>query len=504
MRLCELLADVPFAKVTGNDAVEIAGIAIDSRLVKPGEVFVALVGSDSDGHRYIGEALERGAVAVVAQGEVAAKPPVLVSVPSSRAALARMASAWYGNPGRKLTVLGITGTDGKTTSGTLAHAIFQAAGKRAGLLTTVAVFFGDERLEPGLHTTTPDPLDFHAYLARMVEAHMEYAILETTSHGLEQHRTLGAEYDVAAVTNITREHLDYHGTFEAYREAKGSLFRDLAGNRRKPGVTKTAVLNRDDSSYDYLRQFAADWVISYGIGGEATLVGEAVEEHIGGVSMNMRYAGQTWQVSGNLPGRYNAYNMMCAAGLALSQGLQPAQIAEGIASVKGIIGRLEAIDEGQDFQAYVDFAHTSNSLRNMLLQVRKMTPGKVIVTFGCAGLRDREKRPVMGQIAAELADRVVITSEDPRTEDMGAIMAEVARGAELGGGIEGETYWCIADRATAIEFAVALAEVGDLVVTTGKGHEQSMCIGSIEYPWSDHEALRQALRARVRGDRRPH
>lgn len=498
MRLSALLSDlgVGFPAV-GDLDVEVGGLAVDSRQVKPGDAFVALAGKDSDGHGYVAQALAKGAVALVLEREVEEARGPRAIVPSTRRALALMAAAWHGRPGRRLRVVGITGTDGKTTTSTLVHAVLDAAGHPTGLLTTVAARIGDQLLDTGLHTTTPDPLDFHHYLATMADAGMRYAVIETTSHGLDQDRTLGAEYDVAVVTNITREHLDYHGTYEAYRDAKAKLFRALKTTYRKPDVPKVAILNADDTSYDYLRQFPGDVNLTYGIEGVADVRPATLDVSAAGIRMHVTTPAGEVALHSPLLGRYNAYNILAAVAVGVSQGASAEAIASGVRSVSGIVGRMDRIEEGQDFVAVVDFAHTPNALERMLELAREMTTGRVIVTFGCAGLRDREKRPVMGDVASRLADLVVITSEDPRTEDPRAIMAAVAAGCERAGGREGETFWRVEDRGEAIRFAVQLARPDDLVVAAGKGHEKSLCIGTIEYPWSDHESMRQAIRERL-------
>ena len=497
MRLSDLLAAVPILSASGGLDIEVSNIAVDSRKVRPGDVFVATVGRDVDGHRYVPAAVAQGAVAVVAQRELPGLSVPHVVVANSREALARMAAASNGWPGRSLRVIGVTGTDGKTTTSTLVASILDAAGYRTGLISTVAATIGGRAVDTGPHTTTPDPLDFHHYLATMVAEQMTYAVIETTSHGLDQDRTLGAEYDVAAITNVTREHLDYHGTYENYLHTKGKLFRLLTSNYRKPGVPKVSVLNADDESFAYLRQFPADRVLIYGMDSPADVYPLALESGVAGIKMRVATPDGEMAIESPLLGRYNAYNILAAVAVSVSQGIPAGAIAEGIRRVTGIVGRLERIDLGQDFAAFVDFAHTPNSLKRVLELAHELTAGRVIVTFGCAGLRDREKRPAMGEIAASLADLVVITSEDPRTEDPEAIMAEVAAGSIRAGGREDETYWRIADRAEAIQFAVALARPGDLVITTGKGHEQSMCLGTVEYPWSEHEALRRAIAERL-------
>ncbi|MHB1132446.1 MAG: UDP-N-acetylmuramoyl-L-alanyl-D-glutamate--2,6-diaminopimelate ligase [Chloroflexota bacterium] len=502
MKISDLLADVAVNSSSAPPEQEVAGIAVDSRLVRAGEAFVALVGRDSDGHQYLSQAAAQGAAVAVVERELAGLALPQVVVPSTRRALALMAAAWHGRPGRRMRVVGITGTDGKTTTSTLVGAIFEAAGYNTGVITTVAATIGGRDMDTGLHTTTPDPLDFHAFMAQMAAAGVTHAVVETTSHGLDQDRTLGAEYDVAAITNVTHEHLDYHGSFAHYRAAKAKLFQSLATTYRKRGVPKVAVLNVDDESYEFLRQFPGDVNLTYGLDHPADVRALDLAISVDGIRLHAATPVGEISLTSPLLGRYNAYNILAAVAVAVSQSVPAEAIVSGVAGVSGIAGRLDKVDAGQDFLAVVDFAHTPNALRRMLELARQLTKGRVIVTFGCAGLRDREKRPAMGEVAARLADLTVITSEDPRTEDPEAIMEAVAQGARRGGGREGATYWRIADRAEAIKFAVNLARPGDLVVTSGKGHEQSMCWGTTEYPWSEHEALREAIHLRLAGDKR--
>ena len=502
MKLSELLADVPVRSTRGSLAIDVAGITADSRQAKPGDVFLALAGREVDGHRHAPQAVAKGAAALVVERELPDLAVPQAVVPNTRQALALMAAAFYGRPGRRLRVIGVTGTDGKTTTSTLIASILEAAGHTTGLITTVAAKIAGRDWDTGLHTTTPDPLDFHRFLGQMAQEGLRYAVIESTSHGLDQDRTLGAEYDVACVTNVTHEHLDYHGSYEAYLAAKAKLFRALATTYRKPRLPLVSVLNADDDSYAQLKDFPGDVNLTYGIDRPANVHPLDLSLSVDGIRLRAATPAGEVAVASPLLGRYNAYNLLAAIAVAVSQGVRAADIAAGVAAVRGVVGRLERIDLGQDFTAVVDFAHTPNSLRRMLELARQLTTGRVIVTFGCAGLRDWEKRPAMGEVAARLADLTVITSEDPRTEDPEAIMAQVAAGADRGGGREGETYWRVADRAAAIRFAVGLARPGDLVVATGKGHEQSMCWGTVEYPWSEHEALRQAISERLARDKR--
>ena len=505
MQLKELLSTIPVPVQGRRDDVFVQGLACDSRMVSPGDLFVAYRGVDADGHQYIPQAIEAGAVVLVLEDERYLTSPGGESWPISallvsdgREALAHLAAAWHEFPSRKVRLIGVTGTDGKTTTVNLIWSVLRAAGYGAGLISSVNAVIGGEQYDTGLHTTTPDALEVQGYLAQMVQAGAEYAVLETTSHGLAQHRVTACEFDVAAVTNITHEHLDFHGSFEEYRQAKATLFRGLATSFRKPGVPKVAVLNADDpSSFPYLRDVAADVQLTYGIDSPADVRAMNIELSGAGTQFTAVTSQGEFPVETRLPGTFNVYNALAAIAVALSQGIALEDIRAGIGAVERVIGRMEPLDLGQPFQAVIDFAHTPNSLRSALETARGMARGRVIVVFGSAGLRDREKRPLMGAIAGELADRIVITAEDPRTEVLGEILGQIAAGCEMAGRQEGLEYWLVADRGEAIQFAVDMAEDGDLVLVTGKGHEKSMCFGTTEYPWSDHDAVRKALQKRL-------
>jgi UDP-N-acetylmuramoyl-L-alanyl-D-glutamate--2,6-diaminopimelate ligase len=504
MRLKELLSALPW-KVEGEvEDVQVRGLAFDSRRVERGDLFVAFKGLEFDGHNYIPQAIEAGAVGVVVEdrryqrqpsGESYPLPRILV--PDSREALAHLAAAFNGFPARKLRIIGVTGTDGKTTTVNLIWSILNAAGHAAGLISSVNAIIGDAQYDTGLHTTTPDALDVQAYLAQMVQAGAEYAVLEATSHGLAQHRVTACDFDLAVVTNITHEHLDYHGTFEEYRQAKFRLFHSLVTSARKPSTPKVAILNVDDPSFAYLRDIPADEQVTYGLKREAQVTAGDIASFPSGVSFTALTPQGSFPIETHLVGLFNVYNTLAAIAVALSHEIPVARIQEGLRAINQVMGRMERIDLEQPFQLVIDFAHTSNSLKSALEAAREIAEGQITVVFGCAGLRDRDKRPVMGEIAGRLADRIVITAEDPRTEDLGQIMAQIAEGCEKAGRREGVDYWRIADRGEAIQFAIDMAEEGDLVLVTGKGHEKSMCFGTTEYPWSDHEAIKEALSRRL-------
>ncbi|HBY09082.1 MAG TPA: UDP-N-acetylmuramoyl-L-alanyl-D-glutamate--2,6-diaminopimelate ligase [Chloroflexi bacterium] len=494
--LFELVAQLPGLVTTSGIDVPIRGIALDSRKVKPGDIFVALEGLSLDGHKFVPKAIEAGAAAIVGSAEFENLSVPYVQVTDSRAALSYISAAFYDFPARQLTVIGVTGTDGKTTTSNLLYHILKAADLRVGMISTVNAVIGDQVMDTGFHVTTPDAPDVQRYLALMVEAGLTHVVLETTSHGLEQKRVDGCEFDIAVVTNITHEHLNDHGgSLERYRAAKARLFSSLAETLPKPqGNPRLSVLNRDDWSYGYLQEFTPAAQVCYGLTPDADI--HAKDIHFNPSGIHFITVGSDFQVdvSSQLVGAFNVSNCLAALTAAIrGLGINPQIAANGITALSGIPGRMERIDLGQDFTAIVDFAHTPNALLNALQAARSMTTGRVIVVFGSAGLRDRQKRRMMSEVAAEWADLTVLTAEDPRTESLDQILAEMAAGAIVKGAREGESFWRVPDRGDALRLALKLARSGDIVMSCGKGHEQSMCFGETEYPWDDCTALRAAL-----------
>jgi UDP-N-acetylmuramoyl-L-alanyl-D-glutamate--2,6-diaminopimelate ligase len=386
--------------------------------------------------------------------------------------MAVLATFFYQSPAKSLKVIGVTGTDGKTTTATLIHHLLVGAGKKAALITTVSAKIGAEEIPTGFHVTSPNPWKLQSLFKKIVEKGYKLVVLEATSHGLAQHRLFGCHFFMGVITNVTREHLDYHRTYENYLAAKAKLFKGV----------KVAVLNRDDKSYKYLKtriqKDRKTKIVTFGIKNKAD------------------FTPKSFKFKTKLLGEYNRYNCLAAITVASSLGLSEAKIKQGISSFREIGGRLEAIDEGQDFQVYIDFAHTPNALKQMLKTLKESLgkDKKLIVVFGCAGLRDREKRPLMGEIASKLADRAILTAEDPRTEDVSEIIDQIAVGCQKSGGVEGRTFFKTPDRAEAIRFAIKKAKQGDIVVICGKGHEKSMCFGRTEYPWSDQREARRTLK----------
>ncbi len=480
----------------GGDA-QINAIVLDSRLAAPGALFVALPGLSVDGHQFIPAAIQNGAAAVMGtrQGMNISVP--YVQVADARRAMALLSAAFYDFPARKLTVIGVTGTDGKTTTSNYIFQILKAAGSKTGMISTVSAIIGDQVTDTGFHVTTPEAPDVQRYLAQMVDAGLTHVILEATSHGLAQDRVAACEFDVGVVTNITHEHLDYHGSYEAYRAAKGRLFTSLAETHPKESPKfRTAVLNRDDQSYPYLHDLTQPPMrqISYGLTPDVDIRAERITASPAGLDFEVIGPDFRFEAQTRLLGTYNVSNILAAVGATVvGVGVDADSARAGIAALEGIPGRMQSFALGQDFLAIVDFAHTPNALLRALEAARPMTQGRVIAVFGSAGLRDREKRRLMAEISAEVADLTVLTAEDPRTEALEGILAEMAAGAVRKGGVEGETFWRVPDRGDAIRFALNLARPGDVVMACGKGHEQSMCFGEIEYPWDDGIAMQAAL-----------
>jgi len=495
MRLRQLFGEIPRLNPGDLPDLQIEGVSSDSRRLARGHLFVAIRGTQQDGHAYLGDAARAGAGALVGELPDPGHGLPYVQVPDSRLAYALLAAAWYRHPTRELVLIGITGTDGKTTTANLLHAILHHAGHRVGLISTVNALIGAETVDTGLHVTTPDPLDLQGYMRKMVDRGLTHCVLEATSHGFAQHRVAGCEFDVGVVTNITHEHLDFHGTYDAYREAKGRLFSGLGRGGRKPaGPEPAAILNRDDASFEYLSQITSVRQISYGTAPGADVRAEQMVVGAEGVSFVARWAGKEQPLQSGLVGAYNVANILASFSAAVEAlGVAPQAAAQAVAEFSGVPGRMERIELGQPFRVIVDFAHTPNALREALRAARIMTKGQLIAAFGSAGLRDRAKRRMMAEISIELADRTLLTAEDPRTEPLEAILEEMAAGAAARGGVEGESFWRVPDRGQAIRLALQIAQPGDVVIVCGKGHEQSMCFGEVEHPWDDRVAVRAAL-----------
>jgi UDP-N-acetylmuramoyl-L-alanyl-D-glutamate--2,6-diaminopimelate ligase len=486
-----------FPVLEGEQEAEISGIAVDSRRVKPGDVFVAT--SDRiDGHQFIPDALENGAAAVIGtkpSAEIGKLSLPYYRVEDARGALAHISEVFYDHPADELVMIGVTGSDGKTTTVNMLYQILKAAGIKAGMVSTVNAVIGDQELDTGLHVTTPEVFEVQEYLRRMVDTGLTHVVLETTSHGLAARRVLGRNFDIGVVTNITHEHLDFHGTYDDYLKAKARLFEGLfAPKHKKISISPLAVLNRDDRSYSQLVELTKAPQICYGLSTEADVWASDIANTIERLKFTLNGPGFDLPIETEMIGNYNVANILAAVSAAVfGLRIDPEAAKTGIQMLTRIPGRMERISMGQDFLAIVDFAHTPFALEAVLKTARELTGKRVIAVFGSAGLRDQQKRRMMAEISAQLADLTILTAEDPRTESLDGILEEMAAGAISKGGVEGETFFRIPDRAAAIRFAIRQAHPGDLVYALGKGHEQSMCFGEIEYDWDDRTAMRALL-----------
>ncbi|HEY7526560.1 MAG TPA: UDP-N-acetylmuramoyl-L-alanyl-D-glutamate--2,6-diaminopimelate ligase [Candidatus Limnocylindria bacterium] len=480
-------------RVIGLPVGEVRRLAYDSRQVEPGTLFFAVPGVHVDGHHYVSRAVERGALAVVVEREMPGVGVPQLVVERTRNALADAADAWFGQPSRSLRVIGVTGTDGKTTTCFLAAAVLRAAGRRPGLIGTVELGVGDERMPNENRNTTPEALELQALLAEMVEAGNDSVVMEATSHGLAQARTRNVDFDVGILTNLTSEHLEFHGSLENYRAAKAILFEQAP----------ISILNADDPSFGYFRDRARGRVVTYGLGKAAEVRASRVDATATGTAFDVSAAAGTGRMALRLPGSFNVHNALAALALAQVEGIDLELAARALGEVRGVPGRMETVDLGQPFGVVVDYAHTADSLGKVLGVLRPLTRGRLIAVFGSAGERDPTKRPAMGRVAAELADVAVITDEDPRLEDPRAINEAIADGARAAGARDGETLFVVDDRPAAISHAIGLAREGDMVLLAGKGHEKTIVYGTEGRPWDEREVARRALRERGFGEGLP-
>ncbi len=481
MRLAELLPVLPACTVLGQAEVEICGISHDSRATGPGDLFCAIPGRAHDGHAFAAEAVARGAVAVLGERPVEVSV-TQVLVPSVRRVLGPLSAAFYGHPSHQLRVIGVTGTNGKGTVTYLLRTVLEAGGWPCGIVGSLGAVVGSE-VRP-LSLTTPEAPELQALLHRMVRRGLRFAAVEVASHALAQERVGGVRFAAAAFTNLTQDHLDFHGTLEAYRDAKAMLFERVEPD----GV---CVINREDPAGAYMASRSRAPVFTYGFGELAHVRAEDVTLDLSGSTFTVRapWGRQRFRVP--LCGAFNVLNALCAIALGGHFGVPLDAMADALREFPGLPGRFERISEGQDFGVIVDYAHTPDALRAVLEAARELCRGRVIVVFGCGGDRDPTKRPVMGRIASERADVVILTSDNPRTEDPLRILQQIRAGVA-----DGARCLVEPNRRTAIWKAIAEAAAGDVVLICGKGHEAYQIVGTERIPFDDREEARKALRAR--------
>ncbi|MFA5793617.1 MAG: UDP-N-acetylmuramoyl-L-alanyl-D-glutamate--2,6-diaminopimelate ligase [Candidatus Brocadiia bacterium] len=481
MELKELKQILPNARFHDFQNLEITGISYDSRQVKSGDLFVAIKGAATDGYRFIADALHRGAVTLVTHKKANLFPLVpQIVVSSPRAALASISSYFYGNPSARLKVIGVTGTNGKTTTTYLIKSILEAKGEKVGLLGTIQYLIGDRQIPAP--NTTPESYDLQKYFAEMVRFGLNYAVMEVSSHALIQQRVRGTNFHIGLFTNLTRDHLDYHKTITNYRAAKGLLFKGLSEQ-------SAAILNYEDKASNYYSRLTRAKKLWYSIKSPSAAVSARINRMtLDGTSFTLMTPFGSIDIDTSLIGPHNVYNIIAAATVGIACGVPLENIRQGVAAVKSVRGRQELLSSGRGFHVMVDYAHTDDALKNVLAAVKPLVRGRVIVVFGCGGDRDRGKRPLMGKVVAKYADTFVITSDNPRSEDPHRIITDIQKG--IG---RKKEYFVEPDRYSAIKKAIELARPGDLVLLAGKGHETYQIFRDVVKPFDDRQVAMELL-----------
>ncbi|MFQ5803111.1 MAG: UDP-N-acetylmuramoyl-L-alanyl-D-glutamate--2,6-diaminopimelate ligase [Candidatus Methylomirabilales bacterium] len=485
-----LIDGFPYTLLQGDLDQEIAAVEYDSRRVEPKSLYVSIRGQRQDGHLFVPEAVRRGAVAFLVERDIRTNggepvPGTILQVRESRRALAHLAARFYDMPSRELTLVGVTGTNGKTTVSYLCEAVLEAGGRGVGIIGTIEYRYG------GIHReadrTTPEASDLQALLRWIYHEGGDVAVMEVSSHSLALHRVEGCAFDVAVFTNLTQDHLDFHPTMEDYFEAKAQLFPML---REKGG---TAVINLDDPAGRRLRELTNGPVVTYGLTAGADVTAATSTYDLQGIRATIRTPWGGGELRSPLLGRHNLYNLLAAVGVGGALGIPVEQALEALAAVHHIPGRLEPVACGQPFEVVVDYAHTPDALEWVLRALRELSPDRLMILFGCGGDRDRKKRPLMGEVAARLADRIFLTSDNPRSEAPEAILDEIEAGVAGVAGAAGRTSLAV-DRGEAIEAVLREARAGDVVLIAGKGHERTQTIGQEVIPFDDRQVARRILR----------
>ncbi|MEW6377279.1 MAG: UDP-N-acetylmuramoyl-L-alanyl-D-glutamate--2,6-diaminopimelate ligase [Thermodesulfobacteriota bacterium] len=506
MELEKLLEGVEIRRITGETHQEIEGIAYHSRQVGKGFLFVAIRGMEIDGHQFIGEAIERGAEAILLEEEREISTRTMISVPNSRKALAKISSNFYGDPSSKVRLIGITGTNGKTTTAYLLESIFKKAGYAVGVIGTINYRFGQSTIQAS--NTTPESLDLQRILWEMVREGVSHVVMEVSSHGVDLDRVFGCHFDGVIFTNFTSDHLDYHKTLKHYFESKRKLFSDFLIRSQKP--IRFAVTNHDDSRGKEMTDGIDLPVIRYGLNPSCDISADQVTSTFEGLSCRIRTPKGEFPIHSKLIGGFNLYNMLAAVATGFAMNVPLKILKEGIESLEGISGRFEKIENQKGIHVIVDYAHTHDALERALVGLKTIfetapqNDGKMIIVFGCGGDRDRTKRPLMGVVAGRYSDLAILTSDNPRTEDPLAIMNEVEMGfkslsleewhqSEISSWRSKKGYLKVPDRREAIRKAIQLARPRDTVLIAGKGHEDYQIIGKKKFPFDDRIEVKIAL-----------
>lgn len=496
LKLTELIEHLAIAQIQGNADVDITGISMNSKDLQPGELFVCIPGIpglQEDRHQYVEDAVKKGAAAIVVERDVESSVPT-IKVPNARYALALLSTHFYGYPSYNLKLIGVTGTKGKTTTSYMIESILAQAGFRTGLMGNIGTKIGSKMFKTDINTQ--DPPILQSNLRKMKEQSTDYCVMEVSSQGLHMGRVLGCDFRTAVFTNLTHDHLDYHKTKEDYLAAKGMLFSGLGNSfAPDPAKRKYAILNADDEASRYLSGITAAQIITYGIKNPANVMAKDMKLTPKGTKFTVESFAGVAEIELRQVGMFNVYNALAAIAAALAEQVPFDVIQLGLHGLSNVSGRMEVIDEQQDYLVLVDYAHTPDSLDNALSTLREFADQRIITVFGCGGDRDRTKRPAMGILAAKHSDHVIITSDNPRTEDPHGILKDIELGV-LEYGMSSESYEMIADRRQAIIRAVNMARSGDIVIIAGKGHETYQILNDQTIHFDDREEAKAAIRNR--------
>ncbi|WP_407942212.1 UDP-N-acetylmuramoyl-L-alanyl-D-glutamate--2,6-diaminopimelate ligase [Microaerobacter geothermalis] len=491
MKLMDLVKHLFIKEIVHDNEIEITGLAVDSRKVKEGDLFICIPGFKTDGHQFAHQAVSLGAKALMVE-RILDVPVTQIIVPDVRRAMAIVADTFFGQPTHHLDLIGVTGTNGKTTVTYLLEAIFREYGKKTGLIGTIHMKIGDETEE--VKNTTPDVFELQHSFRRMVDAGVEYAMMEVSSHALEMGRVRGCRYKTAIFTNLTQDHLDYHGTMEQYKQAKGLLFSQL-GNTYHWDSPSFAILNQDDEASLCYAKMTSAQVVSYGIKNKADVMATDLKISSTGTSFTVKTPAGEIPLKIKLIGMFSIYNSLAAISAAVVENVPLPVIQSALEKVPGVNGRFEKVDEGQDFTVIVDYAHTPDSLENVLKTIRDFATGKVYCVVGCGGDRDKTKRPIMASIAAKYSNVAVITSDNPRSEEPQAIIDDMVQGLKERN-IPRNKYVTMVDRKQAIQYAINEAQKDDVILIAGKGHETYQIIKGEVLPFDDRLVAKEAIRSK--------
>lgn len=488
MKLSSLLSILPFYQLTHDiDTINISSIKIDHRHIEPGDIFVCIKGFTVDGHDFASQAVENGAIAVVAERELDLGDTPVIIVSDTTRALALLATKYYQFPSKRLPLIGVTGTNGKTTVTYLVEAIFKAAKQKTGLIGTIQMKIGDDTYP--VQNTTPNALVVQQSLSQMVDEQVDVAVMEVSSHALDLGRVHGCDYDIAVYTNLSQDHLDYHKNMADYLRAKSLLFSQL-GNDYNEKQQKFAIINRDDEHYAAIEQSTGQHIITYGINNKADVMAENISLQISQTNFLLTTPIGSIEITSQLIGAFNVYNMLAAASVAIAMNVPLSTIKTAFESITGVNGRFEQVNAGQNYAVIVDYAHTPDSLENVLTTIKEFATKNIYVVVGCGGDRDRSKRPLMAEIATQYADLALFTTDNPRTEDPKDILADMTDG------LTSTNYEVIVDRKEAIERAIHLAKEDDVILIAGKGHETYQEINHVRYDFDDRQVAKDAIIAK--------